>query len=238
MALELRKLELYEIALCDTPANPFAIIESVNTFAKAQGLEEMVKDFNGREQIRCNSLSCKFEKGTDLNQDKDLDHNYRCDDDSNICVVCGVKKTEHGIAQFDKPTEKLDSKTLVNRSAETRADNVGESTGSPKQVNDLMSQIPKQTARPQVKPIPLKQPDKPKGLKKDHIPATPESIEGKARKKNKDLEKQQVPQGNELEEKWDVHKMIMHFGIVIVKKALEEAETLEYLKRLSRKYNN
>ena len=45
MALELRKLELYEIALCDTPANPFAIIESVNTFAKAQGLEEMVKDF-------------------------------------------------------------------------------------------------------------------------------------------------------------------------------------------------
>ena len=238
MALELRKLELYEIALCDTPANPFAIIESVNTFAKAQGLEEMVKDYNGREQIRCNSLSCKFEKGTDLNQDKDLDHNYRCDDDSNICVVCGVKKTEHGIEQFDKPTEKLDSKTLVNRSAETRADNVGESTGSPKQVNDLMSQIPKQTTRPQVKPIPLKQPDKPKGLQKDHIPATPESIEGKARKKNKDLEKQQVPHGNELEEKWDVHKMIKHFGIVIVKKALEEAETLEYLKRLSRKYNN
>ena len=142
MALELRKLELYEIALCDTPANPFAIIESVNTFAKAQGLEEMVKDFNGREQIRCNSLSCKFEKGTDLNQDKDLDHNYRCDDDSNICVVCGVKKTEHGIEQFDKPTEKLDSKTLVNRSAETRADNVGESTGSPKQVNDFRFYFP------------------------------------------------------------------------------------------------
>ena len=240
MALELRKLELYEIALCDTPANPFAIIESVNTFAKAQGLEEMVKDYNGREQIRCNSLSCKFEKGTDLNQDKDLDHNYRCDDDSNICVVCGVKKTEHGIEQFDKPTEKLDSKTLVNRSAETRADNVGESTGSPKQVNDLMSQIPKQTARPQVKPIPLKQPDKPKGLQKDHIPATPESIEGKARKKNKDLEKQQVPHGKPEKldkEKWDVHKMINHFGINIVKKALEEAETLEYLKKLSRKYS-
>ena len=101
-----------------------------------------------------------------------------------------------------------------------------------------MGQIPKQTARPQVKPIPLTAPNKPKGLQKHHIPATPESIEGKARKKNKEVEKQQVPHGNELEEKWTVHKMIDHFGINQVKKAVEEAETLEYLKRLSRKYNN
>ena len=145
MALELRKLELYEIALCDTPANPFAVIESVNKFAKANGLERMVKDFNGREQIRCTSVGCKFDvetfvekaDGEDINVDVDLDnHQYKCDGGEE-CDICGLSKAEHKYKEFDKPeeVEKLNNQNLVNRAAETRADNVGEATGSPKETN-------------------------------------------------------------------------------------------------------
>jgi len=281
MALELRKLELYEIALCDTPANPFAVVESVNKFAKANGIEKMVKEFNGREQIRCTSLGCRFEKfdveqfieksnGEDINVDVDID-NKQNNSDSN-------SKKENGIEQFDKPeeVEKLNNQSLVNRAAETRADNVGEATGSPKETTDLINSIPKIPAH----------------VKKDHIPSTPESVEEEARKKNKEIEKDQpigdinakgefpmqprqkpntMTDSNDNVNKFEspsslagakkqskvegnmVHEvserrvkdvtkidtpveLILKFGVKNVKEALEEAETIEYLKSLHKKY--
>lgn len=303
MALELRKLELYEIALCDTPANPFAVIESVNKFAKANGLERMVKDFNGREQIRCTSVGCKFDvetfvekaDGEDINVDVDVDnHQFACDDDSNICKSCGKSEKEHGIEQFDKPeeVEKLDSKTIVNRSAETRAETVGEATGSPKETNDLVSSIPK-VPTAQVKQIPLQR------INKDHIPSTPkdddyleearnkqDKINGKEITKDQPIgdinakgefplkprtkpntmtdsngnvnkfeapsalagsKKQSKIEGNMVHEtserrvkdltKVDTPvELIFKFGISVVKEALEEAETIQYLKTLHKKY--
>jgi hypothetical protein len=294
MALELRKLELYEIALCDTPANPFAVVESVNKFAKANGIEKMVKDFNGRQQIRCTSLGCKFEKfdveqfidkadGTNINVDVDLDnHQYKCDGGEE-CDICGLSKAEHKYKQFDKPEEieKLNNQNLVNRAAETRAENVGEATGSPKETNDLMASIPK---------IPAK-------IKKDHIPSTPESVEEEARNKqdkingkeitkdqpigdinakgefplkprtkpntmtdsNGNVNKFEAPSslaGSKKQSKIEgnmVHEtserrvkdltkietpveLILKFGISVVKEALEEAETIQYLKTLHKKY--
>ena len=303
MALELRKLELYEIALCDTPANPFAVVESVNKFAKANGIEKMVKDFNGRQQIRCTSLGCKFEKfdveqfidkadGTNINVDVDLDnHQYKCDGGEE-CDICGLSKAEHKYKQFDKPeeVEKLDSKTIVNRSAETRAETVGESTGSPKETNDLVNSIPK-VPTAQVKQIPLQR------IKKDHIPSTPESVEEEARNKqdkingkeitkdqpigeinakgefpmkprqkpntmtdsNGNVNKFEAPSslaGSKKQSKIEgnmVHEtserrvkdltkietpveLILKFGVSVVKEALEEAETIQYLKTLHKKY--
>ena len=303
MALELRKLELYEIALCDTPANPFAVVESVNKFAKANGIEKMVKDFNGRQQIRCTSLGCKFEKfdveqfidkadGTNINVDVDLDnHQYKCDGGEE-CDICGLSKAEHKYKQFDKPeeVEKLDSKTIVNRSAETRAETVGESTGSPKETNDLVNSIPK-VPTAQVKQIPLQR------IKKDHIPSTPESVEEEARNKqdkingkeitkdqpigeinakgefpmkprqkpntmtdsNDNVNKFEAPSslaGSKKQSKIEgnmVHEtserrvkdltkietpveLILKFGVSVVKEALEEAETIQYLKTLHKKY--
>ena len=302
MALELRKLELYEIALCDTPANPFAVIESVNKFAKANGLDSMVKDFNGREQIRCTSVGCKFEKfdvdtfmgksdGEDINVDVDVDnHQYKSDGEE--CDICGISKAEHKYEEFDKPeeVEKLDSKTIVNRSAETRAETVGESTGSPKETNDVVNSIPK-VPTAQVKSIPLQR------LNKDHIPSVNESVEQDARNKqdkingkeitkdqpigdinakgefplkprqspntmtdsNGNVNKFEAPsslsgakkqskiEGNMVHETSERRvkdltkietpvELIMKFGVSIVKEALEEAETLEYLKILYRKY--
>ena len=291
MALELRKLELYEIALCDTPANPFAVIESVNKFAKANGLERMVKDFNGREQIRCTSVGCKFDvetyiekaDGEDINVDVDLDnHQYKCDGGKE-CDICGLSKAEHKYKEFDKPeeVEKLNNQNLVNRAAETRADNVGEATGSPKETNEIIASIPK---------IPAK-------IKKDHIPSTPESVEEEARNKqdkingkeitkdqpigdinakgefplkprqspntmtdsNGNVNKFEAPsalagskkqtkiEGNMVHEtserrvkdltKVDTPvELILKFGISVVKEALEEAETIQYLKTLHKKY--
>lgn len=293
MALELRKLELYEIALCDTPANPFAVIESVNKFAKANGLERMVKDFNGREQIRCTSVGCKFDvetfvekaDGEDINVDVDLDnHQYKCDGGEE-CDICGLSKAEHKYKEFDKPeeVEKLNNQNLVNRAAETRADNVGEATGSPKETNDLMASIPK---------VPAK-------IKKDHIPSTPkdddyleearnkqDKINGKEITKDQPIgdinakgefplkprtkpntmtdsngnvnkfeapsalagsKKQSKIEGNMVHEtserrvkdltKVDTPvELILKFGVSIVKEALEEAETIQYLKTLHKKY--
>ena len=293
MALELRKLELYEIALCDTPANPFAVIESVNKFAKANGLERMVKDFNGREQIRCTSVGCKFDvetfvekaDGEDINVDVDLDnHQYKCDGGEE-CDICGLSKAEHKYKEFDKPEEmeKLNNQNLVNRAAETRAENVGEATGSPKETNDLMASIPK---------IPAK-------IKKDHIPSTPkdddyleearnkqDKINGKEITKDQPIgdinakgefplkprtkpntmtdsngnvnkfeapsalagsKKQSKIEGNMVHEtserrvkdltKVDTPvELILKFGISVVKEALEEAETIQYLKTLHKKY--
>ena len=291
MALELRKLELYEIALCDTPANPFAVIESVNKFAKANGLERMVKDFNGREQIRCTSVGCKFDvetfvekaDGENINVDVDLDnHQYKCDGGEE-CDICGLSKAEHKYKEFDKPeeVEKLNNQNLVNRAAETRADNVGEATGSPKETNEIIASIPK---------IPAK-------IKKDHIPSTPESVEEEARNKqdkingkeitkdqpigdinakgefplkprqspntmtdsNGNVNKFEAPsalagskkqtkiEGNMVHEtserrvkdltKVDTPvELILKFGISVVKEALEEAETIQYLKTLHKKY--
>ena len=296
MALELRKLELYEIALCDTPANPFAVIESVNKFAKANGLDSMVKDFNGREQIRCTSVGCKFEKfdvdtfmgksdGEDINVDVDVDnHQYKCEGGEE-CDICGLSKAEHHYEEFDKPeeVEKLNNQTLVNRSAETRADNVGESTGSPKETNDIIASIPTISAKIKIK--------------KDHIPSVNESVEQDARNKqdkingkeitkdqpigdinakgefplkprqspntmtdsNGNVNKFEAPpslsgakkqskiEGNMTHETSERRvkdltkvetpvELIMKFGVSIVKEALEEAETLEYLKILYRKY--
>lgn len=216
VALELRKLELYEIALCDTPANPFAVIEEVNTFAKAVGLSEMVKEHEGRQQIRCTSINCRFEKGTNIDDDADIDnHEYKCTG-GDVCDICKKSKEEHGIEQFDKPTEKINNNTLVGHSAEQRAETVGEASGSPKETNDLINSIPK---------VPVKKDgtngtfeSKPEDQKKEMDETTKDSVE-----------KQTVPETN-------VHKMIEKFGIPVVKKALEDAETIQYLRKLALKY--
>lgn len=144
MALELRKLELYEIALCETPANPFAIIESVNIFAKSVGLDQdMIKEENGREFIQCTSISCKFEKGTNIDDDKDIDNKQleQFDKDPVEKFVTGnsIERKELREEKHNKGVG--DARSLVGRSAETRSESVVESTGSPKEVSDIINAI-------------------------------------------------------------------------------------------------
>jgi len=313
MALELKKLELYEIALCPTPANPFAIIEKVNIFAKAAGLEDkMIKEEGGRQYIQCTSIGCRFEKGgTNIDNDNDIDnkpvHEYVC--------VCGIPKEEHGLEQFDKPTEKGvgDAKSLVGRSAQTRSDSIGESAGSPKEVNDMintiaagkikkdyvsMGNIPAANKNTDVQKEVMDAKIKDRNITKDHIPSMNEGQEAQARGKiegrkagsrtisepepqgveykNKDIhdesnnpaehqqsiedkmhtrsivvntdigvKKQAVPETNpedkphvKWNEKKQINAYIEQFGKENVRKALEEVDTIDYLKTLVNKYKS
>lgn len=70
LVMNLKNLELYEIALCPYPANQFAVIDYVNDFAKAANLGIMNND--GRQRIQCNSVVCEIEKSA-INSDVDAD---------------------------------------------------------------------------------------------------------------------------------------------------------------------
>ena len=73
LAIELKKLELYEIALCPTPANQLAIIDYVNDIAKAYP-DMNIKSAEGRNYIQCDSVMCTISKSvpTDLDLDTDI----------------------------------------------------------------------------------------------------------------------------------------------------------------------
>jgi hypothetical protein len=158
MALELRKLELYEIAVCKSPANSFAIIEQVNMFAKTNNLNDgMIHNLQGRDVIQCTSIGCKFEKGTDVDDDLDLDKDQtlkpfdKPEDKPKEVEKIEVKSAEEDITTEaeeeatsgvdDKGIEKLSQNTLVGQSATTRAAGVSATTASPKDINDVLNQI-------------------------------------------------------------------------------------------------
>lgn len=72
-AMELKNLEIYEIAICKSPANQFAIIDYVNAFAKGMP-EGMIKNNDGRQMIQCTSIDCIVSKAIDTDVDVDVDH--------------------------------------------------------------------------------------------------------------------------------------------------------------------
>lgn len=56
----LKDLEIYEIAVCKSPANPLALIDGFNELAKSSDMT--VKSVDGRQIIQCDSVSCMVEK--------------------------------------------------------------------------------------------------------------------------------------------------------------------------------
>ena len=56
LAWELKGLEIYEVAVCENPANPLAIIDNVNSLAKSLNMK--TKHMDGREILQCDSVSC------------------------------------------------------------------------------------------------------------------------------------------------------------------------------------
>ena len=81
LVMSLKDLEIYEIALCSTPANPLAIIDYVNQFAKDNGLSESMfkKSMDGKSYIQCNSIECSIEKA-DMEMPSPATNNsmYKC----------------------------------------------------------------------------------------------------------------------------------------------------------------
>lgn len=93
--IKLADLELYEIAVCKTPANQLALIDYVNTFAKTNHMEDKIVTLeDGRQIIKCNGIRCSFEKAS----------MYKCGscgkeypEPFDKCGSCGaMKKTEEG----------------------------------------------------------------------------------------------------------------------------------------------
>lgn len=79
--MKLNNLELYEIAVCKSPANQLALIDKVNTFAKENNMLEKVQTLeDGRQIISCNSIYCSVTKeeiegeGTNRDMDEDSDN--------------------------------------------------------------------------------------------------------------------------------------------------------------------
>lgn len=70
LIMNLKDLELYEFALCAEPANPLAIIDYVNEFAKDVS---MIKQRGGRSIIQCDSVLCEYD-GTNADVDVDIDN--------------------------------------------------------------------------------------------------------------------------------------------------------------------
>ena len=57
----LKSLELYEISVCPLPANPLAVFDYVNDFAKSTGMEIRSAD-DGRQYLQCDNVVCTFGK--------------------------------------------------------------------------------------------------------------------------------------------------------------------------------
>lgn len=107
LVMNLKNLELYEISVCPIPANPFAIIDYVNEFAKASNLE-IVKNDDGKQRIQCSGVECEFHK-----MDK---HEYKCDGETSMCDRCGGDKSDnvHQVDEIKKQTED-ETKKIIER---------------------------------------------------------------------------------------------------------------------------
>jgi len=85
LIMKLEDLEMYEIALCKEPANPLALIDYVNGFAKDSS---MIKDRDGRRILQCDSILCEFGKG-DSDADVDVDHSNNPDYMAGVLSMLG-----------------------------------------------------------------------------------------------------------------------------------------------------
>lgn len=207
MALELRKLELYEIAICETPANPFAIIEKVNSFAKANHIEQSrIQDLDGRCILKCDQIGMCFEKGTDMDADVDIDNDKKAQG-----------KEEKGLEQFDKPSSNEEEKK-DDIGKQTVPENVDEDE---KEVEKLIPQVIGAVGA---------------GAGAVTAGAKVAETAGKVVEAGSKIAGA-VAEGVSNANKMTVHDVIDHFGEDVIRKALEEREIIKYLKNLTRKYD-
>ncbi len=71
----LKDLELYEIAICPEPANPFAKIDWVNEFAKADSTGTL-KGKLVKRVVQCDNMQCLVGKGLDVDVDIDINNKH------------------------------------------------------------------------------------------------------------------------------------------------------------------
>jgi len=197
MVMKLSDLELYEIAVCPSPANPLAIIDKYNQFAKSDFFQK-ANDIDDRRILQCSSVSCYFGKGIDDNVDLDLDNdknaNLSNEEKANIHQKLPKPGEIHLNVNGDKININKESQDVV-LGTDTRRPNRNPLIPSP-EIKERANIMGKQEVD-QSKAIvddkgdigeKAKDFDEPK-IEKHHIPGFPEDVEEKARKKNEELSK-------------------------------------------------
>ena len=128
--IKLMDLELYEIAVCPSPANPLAIIDKHNEFAKSEVLSKKQFEHDGRNIVQCSSVLCELSKGTNKDVDVDIDNEkIEKTDESNSSETTedtrrkpDLHATDDTIEQFDKkPEVKKDHIPVMSESREEEA---------------------------------------------------------------------------------------------------------------------
>lgn len=104
--MNLRNLELYEIAVCPSPANPLALIDKYNEFAKSDIMAGKAHVIDNRNIVQCSSISCEFTKGLDKDNDIDID------------------KEQPEDKKIEKTDEELGEDTRRNEKSEIKKDHV------------------------------------------------------------------------------------------------------------------
>lgn len=179
--MSLSDLELYEIAVCNSPANPLAIIDKYNTFAKSEDLSKKINKIDNRNIIQCSSISCEFGKGINDDIDIDLDNEKKQNIQDKL-KPGEIPENRRGGLNIDM------SKTDYELQEDTRRKNRNPEVPSPETKETEQNLSKQEVPQKKVDEKGLEQFDKPE-IKKDHIPGIPEEIEEKARKKNESLEK-------------------------------------------------
>lgn len=96
LIMKLEDLEMYEIALCREPANPLALIDYVNDFAKDAS---MIQDRDGRRILQCDSILCQFGKWSDVDADTDVSNGPYDGPSPGVGILDMLRKIYH----FTKP---------------------------------------------------------------------------------------------------------------------------------------
>lgn len=139
LVMNLKNLELYEIALCPFPANPLAVIDYVNEFAKAANLTIMNND--GKNRIQCAGIQCEIEKGTNVDIDLDIDNTGK-DKELKEMNKEEPKNTDNlSITNENSNIYKGESETNINNMSQNQTEIKKDETSTTQKTVDHSSEI-------------------------------------------------------------------------------------------------
>ena len=152
----IKNLELYEISVCVSPANPLALIKDVNSIAKSNNVDPTkikTVDFE-KNMLQCeDTLQCGFEvekKEGNINVEKQNDNLYKQTDDKFINNMTDINTTEK-----TEKVEKSSNEDALNQLIKNEARFLNQEdriSGVEKKLQDgfasISEQLEKMTANP------------------------------------------------------------------------------------------
>lgn len=131
LIMNLKGIELYEIAVCPYPINPLAVIDYVSEFAKASNLG--VLDNDGKHRIQCAGVQCEFGKATtEAEVEKIVEREHELLGHAPDKKEAKIhEKLKEEVEKSHRPLEAIDSDVDVDKD-HTGADTKNEDKDAPK----------------------------------------------------------------------------------------------------------